>query len=478
MESEDATLAECRICQEEDNKGNMENPCACSGSLKYAHKKCLQRWSLQKGDSICELCYQQYTRRVMPRRDPNIQAGKQHKPSMVDQKPRGDMDIQGRQISSAKMLEWREREHEMNDSVALQDADTIHALRECGLLKFFMVQNMRAQVPLLEKLIDMWDVDGQFFLVGGNVLTIEVEDLYFLTGLSRRGASISLAGSSGDAKSTDEYIALHCRRGTKKSGNKIPIKDVTSLPLQTILFTITRVAGSLGPHLASKSQMKYALECLGPTIFNWCQGLLVNLKDQVTKCKTGRNKQFGYGSILVSFFLERVPLMRPQVPYPKPTKPRMKRWTDLSARLGGGPHVFAFGVGFFHWWADQIIMVDNYPYAGMDFRGDNDLALPEGEMWGNIDIGPVRHPGMSPLHRQAGNEGEAKEDTSESARRLREVQSNLEGLTMGVSPMRMDDIPLHLQRHTVGVPSRFSVLLRQVARAIISYHEHRAPQDD
>ena len=48
-----------------------------------------------------------------------------------------------------------------------------------------MVQNMRTQVPLLETLIDMWDVDGQFFIVGGNVLTIEVEDVYFLIGLSR-----------------------------------------------------------------------------------------------------------------------------------------------------------------------------------------------------------------------------------------------------------------------------------------------------
>ena len=26
--------AECRICQEEDSVSNLENPCACSGSLK------------------------------------------------------------------------------------------------------------------------------------------------------------------------------------------------------------------------------------------------------------------------------------------------------------------------------------------------------------------------------------------------------------------------------------------------------------
>lgn len=27
-------MAECRICQEEDSLKNLENPCACSGSLK------------------------------------------------------------------------------------------------------------------------------------------------------------------------------------------------------------------------------------------------------------------------------------------------------------------------------------------------------------------------------------------------------------------------------------------------------------
>lgn len=27
-------MAECRICQEEDGIDNLENPCACSGSLK------------------------------------------------------------------------------------------------------------------------------------------------------------------------------------------------------------------------------------------------------------------------------------------------------------------------------------------------------------------------------------------------------------------------------------------------------------
>ncbi|KAF8378449.1 hypothetical protein HHK36_029789 [Tetracentron sinense] len=49
---------ECRICQEEDDITNLETPCACSGSLKFAHRKCVQRWCNEKGDITCEICHQ------------------------------------------------------------------------------------------------------------------------------------------------------------------------------------------------------------------------------------------------------------------------------------------------------------------------------------------------------------------------------------------------------------------------------------
>ncbi|KAL8091515.1 uncharacterized protein LOC141690131 [Apium graveolens] len=51
---------ECRICQEEDSIKNLEVPCACNGSLKFAHRKCVQRWCNEKGDITCEICHQPY----------------------------------------------------------------------------------------------------------------------------------------------------------------------------------------------------------------------------------------------------------------------------------------------------------------------------------------------------------------------------------------------------------------------------------
>ncbi|CAL5370864.1 unnamed protein product [Camellia sinensis] len=53
-------LVLCRICHDEDEDSNMEIPCSCCGTLKYAHRKCVQRWCDEKGDIMCEICHQQF----------------------------------------------------------------------------------------------------------------------------------------------------------------------------------------------------------------------------------------------------------------------------------------------------------------------------------------------------------------------------------------------------------------------------------
>ncbi len=54
-------------------------------------------------------------------------------------------------------------------------------------------------------------------------------------------------------------------------------------------------------------------------------------------------------------------------------------------RLGGGevPRT-SFDDEFFTWRDQQIIVVDDYPYAGLDFQGDPDLALLLNATWGEI----------------------------------------------------------------------------------------------
>jgi hypothetical protein len=109
------------------------------------------------------------------------------------------------------------------------------------------------------------------------------------------------------------------------------------------------------------------------------------MKKQLTKCISGGLKQFGYRSILVSFFLERVLVLLLQVEWgiPTPQDPRMKRWVDLMARHGGG-HMVRYNDVFFQWLRTQMLMVDDYAYAWLYFHGDPDLALPKGSQWGDI----------------------------------------------------------------------------------------------
>jgi hypothetical protein len=77
-------------------------------------------------------------------------------------------------------------------------------------------------------------------------------------------------------------------------------------------------------------------------VFDWCSGLLANLKDQFTRCRMGWQKQFDYGSILAYFFFQRVPTMRLWAAIPSFTAkdPTMLKWLGLLVQLGGGrqPH--------------------------------------------------------------------------------------------------------------------------------------------
>jgi hypothetical protein len=49
---------------------------------------------------------------------------------------------------------------------------------------------------------------------------------------------------------------------------------------------------------------------------------------------------------------------------------------------------------------------------------------------------------------------------------------------MGVPPLKRQDVPLHLQRHTIGVPEILNHLLRRMARAMVCFSEHNVVQED
>ncbi|KAM7521418.1 hypothetical protein LguiA_011320 [Lonicera macranthoides] len=64
MESSDSCnkICYCRICHEAEieSYNTLEAPCSCSGTVKFAHRECVQRWCNQKGNTTCEICLQKY----------------------------------------------------------------------------------------------------------------------------------------------------------------------------------------------------------------------------------------------------------------------------------------------------------------------------------------------------------------------------------------------------------------------------------
>ena len=90
------------------------------------------------------------------------------------------------------MLDWHEREHEEVDLAAIGHQPSIDALKACRLFKFWATPGMRAQVDFLQWLVKRWSIQDQRFMIGGHRLEIELEDIYFLTGLPKRGERLSL----------------------------------------------------------------------------------------------------------------------------------------------------------------------------------------------------------------------------------------------------------------------------------------------
>ena len=131
------------------------------------------------------------------------------------------------------VLEWREKEHDTMDQEVLQSAPTIHALRTSGLLKFFCTSPMRANVCLLEFMINYWDHDLGMFDLKGETLEITTENMYFITDLSRRGVLVNLEGTDrgSDPLSVHNYIDVFCTLGTQKRRSHVPIIHIRDFTL-------------------------------------------------------------------------------------------------------------------------------------------------------------------------------------------------------------------------------------------------------
>ena len=118
---------------------------------------------------------------------------------------------------------------------------------------------MKAHVRLLEYIIDMWDPDQENFVVGVQILPIEIEEIYFLTIFSMWGKPVVLSGAWKGEGSLDDIINKHCSLDIESQSGKLTIRSLVDLSLRTVVYTISIVAGTRDAHLTGRSHMLYSL---------------------------------------------------------------------------------------------------------------------------------------------------------------------------------------------------------------------------
>ena len=79
----------------------------------------------------------------------------------------------------------------------------------------------------MQMLVYYWDPNSKSFHIDMMSLTIEMEDIYFITGLSRRGEVVNLRSRGpGGGLTIDEYIAVYRFPETEKVGSQIPTNSI------------------------------------------------------------------------------------------------------------------------------------------------------------------------------------------------------------------------------------------------------------
>jgi len=70
---------------------------------------------------------------------------------------------------------------------------------------------------------------------------------------------------------------VYCEVGTQNVVSQIPIVQIETLALRSVAYCIVRMSGIATQHVISRPLMYYSLECMRPTIYDWCTGMLASV---------------------------------------------------------------------------------------------------------------------------------------------------------------------------------------------------------
>ena len=121
----------------------------------------------------------------------------------------------------------------------------------------------------LQLLVEHWDPEFETFQIDGMSPGIKVEDIYFITSLSRWGEVVNLwSHGPGGELTIDDYIVVYFLPNTEKVGSQILTNSIQILGLKDILLALGRIASLASLHQASRPMMFYAVECMCSTIYD------------------------------------------------------------------------------------------------------------------------------------------------------------------------------------------------------------------
>jgi hypothetical protein len=156
---------------------------------------------------------------------------------------------------------------------------------------------------------------------------------------------------SGDERVGD-LVARHYMGPNPMSGSVIRIEVIDDLLTECIVAMVVRIYGSLGTQQITGGQLRIVEWVLDGDLFSWGLMLHTRMMGQVNRCQRSDSGDFAFGSILVAWFLERVPLLHPRILLEPmgPREPRLMWWAHVLARHGGGEGGHYFMTMVAHVW--------------------------------------------------------------------------------------------------------------------------------
>jgi hypothetical protein len=101
---------------------------------------------------------------------------------------------------------------------------------------------------------------------------------------------------------------------------------------------IVRIYGSLATQWINGGQLWIMQRVLDGDIFTWGFMLHAKMMGEINWCQAFDSNEYSFGSILVAWFLERVPMLHNRVllPVAGARELRLMRWALILMRHGGG----------------------------------------------------------------------------------------------------------------------------------------------